>query len=671
MKKLSLPHTPIPFNNEFAASYLLRISFSNGYQSPKQMLNNAGISIYKLSYDSVFTDEKKWKEVLEHLNISEILSDLIIKKVPPTFQYFFWNTYQTISPSLLVMALNKFCPICLKNNMFWNKNWLLTPLTVCLEHHVNLITNCPSCYTKMSSNRRSLFECPNCKFDLRMSESQPSSKDDIESNEWFSATLLSKIENFTETYFNIWNALIDYYSNLDLAINYAYILKLCYQYSTSQEEFTSTIINIIEKNLNYAHPRIQILPFLKIKSNFSYVLGKIQLHFKNYNIFSYQPTKKIFNKNDTIQILGTNFSSFNKRLKAGILFHENLVKNERLNFTVEIIENWLINDSRSINGCFEYNPPPICIDQSEDYFDIHKISQLLNINIDTTRKFLKSPNIPTTKKYLNKHTKFCLSKDFLVDFNDKYIFLSSLAKLLKVSPVTLNSKISSLGIQPIFENSLYPAYYAKKDVNHLTASMLNEISVYPNNFGRKRIGTTAIGSKSSLFIKLKEASRLLNLTPLQTAQLIQHKWLKVESLDVHPYQISIKSVNKLLQQINDPSFIDIGTVLSSFNCTFNQLQKNWIMTGYLKLRHIGYWRSVPREQFEYVLKIRKEFFTASEANAYLGMHRTHITNLVTQGLIKPHLYGNHNYSVRLFKKIDVEKLLKSGHGKIVYSELSK
>ena len=138
MKKLTLSHTPIPFSDEFLASFLLRASYSNGYQSPKQMLNSVGIPVYKLSYDSVFTDENKFKQIIERLDLSYDLLELVIKKVPPTSQYFFWNDHQIIQPKLLTIDLNKFCPICLDKNGYWKKNWLLTPLLICPDHHVNL-----------------------------------------------------------------------------------------------------------------------------------------------------------------------------------------------------------------------------------------------------------------------------------------------------------------------------------------------------------------------------------------------------------------------------------------------------------------------------------------------------------------------------------------------------
>ncbi|WP_350353996.1 helix-turn-helix domain-containing protein [Acinetobacter terrae] len=39
------------------------------------------------------------------------------------------------------------------------------------------------------------------------------------------------------------------------------------------------------------------------------------------------------------------------------------------------------------------------------------------------------------------------------------------------------------------------------------------------------------------------------------------------------------------------------------------------------------------------LEIHRKYFTASEAADYLGMHRTHMTNLVARGLIKPRFHG--------------------------------
>ena len=86
MKKLSLSHTPIPFPNEFIGSFLLRASYINGYESPIKMLNSAGFNLSSSTYKPIFTDENKFRKVIEHLNFSPNLIELVIRKVPPTFQ---------------------------------------------------------------------------------------------------------------------------------------------------------------------------------------------------------------------------------------------------------------------------------------------------------------------------------------------------------------------------------------------------------------------------------------------------------------------------------------------------------------------------------------------------------------------------------------------------------
>lgn len=661
MKKLTLSHTPIPFDDEFLASFLLRASYSNGYQSPKQMLNSAGISIYKLSYDSIFTDENKFKQIIERLDLSYDLLELVIKKVPPTSQYFLWNNNQIIQPKLLTIGLNKFCPICLDKNGYWKKNWLLTPLLICPDHHVNLISNCPECHTTLQTNRRSLFECSNCNFDIRKSQIELSASENMNTNSWFIEKLNSAEENFVEIFFDIWIALIEYFSNLEITANYSYILKLCHEYFDNEKRFASIFIKEIENNLNYAHPQIQILPFSRNKTRFRNIVNDVQSYFRDYKKKSSISINKKFNKNDVIHILGITFVSFNKRLKAGILYHEKFINNDKTNFTIEILEDWLIYEKENINGTYKYNRPPTLEDESNHYYTINEIMKILDINIGNTRLFLKIPTIPATKKYINRSMQLCLEREFVDKFNKNYIFLSSLARTLDVSVFTLRDKLSSLNINPIDSDKTYPAYYNRNSVSHLTKDIIENITTYKNNRRCNKKNTTFQDRKNN-FMSLNEAAELLSISSLQVAQLIQHNWIQVEDLDARPYRIPRSSVNKLLQQKNDPSYIEIDEVLRTLNCTFNQLQKNWIMTGFLTIKSIGYCRLFTKKQFNHVLEIKKEFFIASEANKYLGMHRTHITNLVARGLIKPYFYGNHHYSIRLFKKKDVENLLHLGYG---------
>ncbi|WP_227539250.1 hypothetical protein [Acinetobacter nosocomialis] len=313
----------------------------------------------------------------------------------------------------------------------------------------------------------------------------------------------------------------------------------------------------------------------------------MQSYFRDYKKKSSLPISKKFNKNDVIHILGITFVSFNKRLKAGILYHEQFINSDKTNFTIEILEDWLIYEKQNINGNYKYNRPPALEDESSHYYTITEIMKILDINIGNTRLFLKMPTIPATKKYINRSMQLCLEKEFVNKFNKNYIFLSSLARTLDVSVFTLRDKLSSLNINPIDSDKTYPAYYNRSSVSHLTKDIIEKITTYKNNRRRNKKNTTFQDRKNN-FMSLNEAAELLSISSLQVAQLIQHNWIQVEDLDARPYRIPRSSVNKLLQQKNDPSYIEIDEVLRTLNCTFNQLQKNWIMTGFLTIKSIGY-----------------------------------------------------------------------------------
>ena len=661
MKNLTLPHHPIPFPDEFIASFLLRASYSNGYQSPKQMLNRAGILVYNLSFESIFTNETKFLQVLRQLNLPHDSLDLVIKKVPPTFQQYFWENNQIINAPLLTIKFKKFCLTCLKNKGYWKKDWLLNPLTVCTEHKTNLINDCPNCHHPLSVNRRSLFECSNCYYDLRDHTSELSNQFEIKINHWLLNNLNSNNQNFMEKFCKLWVVLNKYFFNLNIEVNDYFILNLVYDYFNNEDRFIAYFNKKIKENLIYAHPRIQLLPFLREETGFFHITNQLLKEYQYYYNFPSKPINKIFNKSEARYILGICFTSFQKWLKSGILHHDHLFNIRKNTFSSKILEDWMIADSININNAYKFNQPPQKINESNLYYSIPEIMQILDINNSNTRLFLRIPDIPTMKKSINYYSQYCLAKEFVNNFKEKYIFLGPLAKLLNVSVLTLRAKLSSLKIEPIYSSKLYPAFYAKKDIQHLNKSMIEDIVTFKNNLGRKKKGTVIKHHNSDL-LSLKEAAQLFNIPLYHTAKLIKHNILLVDNKDERPYRIPRRNVDRILLLKNDPTYVLINDVCKALDCTEKVLKKNWIMTGFLTLRHIYWWKTFPKYEVDKVLEIRRDFFTATEANDYLGMHRTHITNLTARGLVQAHRYGNDKYFIRLFKKDDVKKLLEAGYG---------
>lgn len=650
---MKLTHNPIPYADENILSLFLRASYANGYQTPQQMLSNFKIPIYTMSYNAIPFNVEKCKIIIEKLNITQGISNLVIDKIPQSSRYYYWTATQKLHIPLVNINLNKFCPSCLGSYGYWKKNWSLVPVTTCLEHQIDLINNCPACNTFLDASRNSLFICQKCSFDLRASHPSISTEEEITVNTWFLAKLSLNKDNFNVIFFDIWSALNDYFSALNIKKEQIDILSLCYTYFEDQDYFLEIFMAEIEKNLVFSHPKIQLLPFLKKKKYFTEsIINPIIFKYKGYSQYAAKRIDYTLNKNATLLILDTCFRTFKKKLETGFLSHDQLYQCKKNTFSSEIIEDWLVNNDYHTTDRYNSIRSPITTDESKNYFSIYEISNLFGISGAITRAFVRNPNIPRTRKFLINHSKTCVKKQFILDFNDTYIFPSMLANQLSVPVMTIRDKLSFLNINPAPLSEPSTPFYYRKDVQHLTKEILQNINQFPSRAGRRKKGVI-VENKNT--IDLSSAATALDLSEYQTTHLIRTGLLRAE-FDKKPYRIYRKSLNRLLQRKNDPSYISLEDTLKALSLTSRELDKNWVMTGYLSIIKIGYWKFIELKKFQYVQDIHKSFFTASQANAYLRMHRTHITNLVKQGLIKSHIFGHHIYSIRLFKKEDVEQL---------------
>lgn len=221
----------------------------------------------------------------------------------------------------------------------------------------------------------------------------------------------------------------------------------------------------------------------------------------------------------------------------------------------------------------------------------------------------------------------------------------------------LGAKLRSLNITPIHESEKYSVYYLKAEVDQITTEQIESITTYQHKTGRPRNNSDRIVDK---FLSLNQCAKILGISNLQAAQLIKKQYLRVYDIEQRPYKIPRKFLDKFINDMNDPSYVHINFAKRELNCSLQQFLKNWVQTGFIEIKSLLYWHYVPIGQLENALKIHSEYFTASEANEYLGMHRTHITNLVKQGLIEQHVFGNKSSYVRMFKKKDVIRLKDHG-----------
>ena len=161
--------TTDPMQGESLASFFVRLTELNHYDSPRWICWLAGYSISN--------------RILNANLLAKSIEDLFLLSqatgidVALLFSMTFYpddkiKGANTLTEGILVpmhaihKSSTKLCPYCLSENSYIKKAWETSFYTVCAKHKSLLIDRCPSCDRKISIFRKSIVKC-NCGFDFR------------------------------------------------------------------------------------------------------------------------------------------------------------------------------------------------------------------------------------------------------------------------------------------------------------------------------------------------------------------------------------------------------------------------------------------------------------------------------------------------------------------------
>ncbi len=82
-----------------------------------------------------------------------------------TFVPCFSNHFQS-HPQMRPLDASQFCPKCLQEIPYYRLNWMLVPVSSCLDHKCLLVDRCPNCHKKVSHHSIAITRCDYCKGDL-------------------------------------------------------------------------------------------------------------------------------------------------------------------------------------------------------------------------------------------------------------------------------------------------------------------------------------------------------------------------------------------------------------------------------------------------------------------------------------------------------------------------
>lgn len=154
-----LVRTPPPFETESLFGYVLRISETNGYDSPWHVLNHAGLSQQEMNSPAIPTEKLSAvlgasPSALEHIAYTGINPEGL-------------REYSLISHSLgrsmayapLRLTQPSFCPHCVAKQGYIDAFWDLSIAVACPIHRCTPVTHCPSCSERLTRFRPGLLTC--------------------------------------------------------------------------------------------------------------------------------------------------------------------------------------------------------------------------------------------------------------------------------------------------------------------------------------------------------------------------------------------------------------------------------------------------------------------------------------------------------------------------------
>ncbi|WP_288390320.1 TniQ family protein [uncultured Acinetobacter sp.] len=651
MQQSGLLIEPIPYQGESADSFLLRVAQLNRHSSVYNLFGKDQFKfLAKQAPNCDLTDLPRFKYALQLLNLDATYEQLAFEKVGPTSRSARkWGNIE-INNKLLKSAPHSYCPLCLDEQPFFKKIWRLKPVYACPIHSIFLVDHCPQCKAPIHLQSGTISTCSSCTYQLKDTPTIECSS--ISNIQWFINILDAGSNDVFKHFTAFWTAL-NYFSQLDMkdSLTIDEHLEITHEYFNKPSQSSIRLSDWINRRIHLAHPRIQLIPFLKHGYIFNKYIQSIEV--KCHQYYPTPQTRLIYLLPEEARlVLGICRKTLQNWIRKDFLLldHE---KYHYHSFPSPLIESFLL----SYNGKYLDSIKSSHIEASDSqYLTIREVAKFLGTNYETARKLAKThwlnDQFCTSGKTAKNISRFQIEK-----FQQHYILASTLAKKLSVNPTNLVEKLAGIGISPIsgpYIDATPINIYARTFVNNLKQSDIEAIKQYPTLTGRyKNNQKPPTISKDFLF--LGNAAKQLGISPNKVAVLVQRGILTKDPKNPFAIMISKKSLISLQQKLKNQDFIFAKDAAQQLNCAPTWLNEYWCKSGFLTIENLVYWKLVRQKEVDEVLKLKETYMTGAEASKLLGMPHSHITNLQTQGIIQP-VYLGTGTPIRLFKRSDVQRI---------------
>jgi len=260
MRRTILPNAPIVFDDETAASVLIRAAEANGHTNVYQLLSGTGIKINEPSLKACLIDRERYRHLVRAVGFNDDTATRAFKRVDDSRNS--PRHYGTITiPDRCFRRddASTFCAQCLKDRPYWRQLWLIRPFAACIAHKCLLVDRCRNCGRVPSIGRGELARCNHCRASLLLMHGNSIDIDSMSAVQQMldsgDADALNSVLEFwsaLERFDGLNNAPADEYTRLQAAISFSRREVAAFEHVVTQ----------VVKGLPLMNPRVQLLSFL-------------------------------------------------------------------------------------------------------------------------------------------------------------------------------------------------------------------------------------------------------------------------------------------------------------------------------------------------------------------------------------------------------------------------
>lgn len=251
---------PLPFEDETAASILIRAAKENGHASVYQLLAGCGISVHEQSLRAALIDSSRFEFIVKQLGLTDGAAALSHKRVNSSIRAPRRYRSAVISDRFFRRHdARVFCAACLREHPYWRQQWLVRPFSACTRHSCLLIDRCPNCKRGPSLARGDITSCNHCQTSLLSTDGDTAN---IEAMSAIEDMLVSKDTGSLNQVLEFWDALARTDRLEDTPLIEYTRLEAAVSFLRGDIAAFEHVAALVVPRLPLMGPSMQLLPFL-------------------------------------------------------------------------------------------------------------------------------------------------------------------------------------------------------------------------------------------------------------------------------------------------------------------------------------------------------------------------------------------------------------------------